>query len=107
MNSSTVEPRSATARQVFVTSDTLTLDLSDGRSVSAPLSWYPRLLYGTVEERSHWRLIGQGQGVHWPDLDEDISVENLLAGKPSAESQPSLWKWLEGRVDGRNAHTLG
>jgi Protein of unknown function (DUF2442) len=107
MNSSTVEPWSATARQVFVTSDTLTLDLSDGRSVSAPLSWYPRLLYGTVEERSHWRLIGQGQGVHWPDLDEDISVENLLAGKPSAKSQPSLRKWLWGRTGGHNLHTPG
>jgi Protein of unknown function (DUF2442) len=96
-----VEARTAAATAVSVTTDTLTLDLSDGRSVSAPLSWYPRLLHGTLEERGHWRLIGQGRGIHWPDLDEDVSVENVLAGKPSAESQSSLRKWLAAREAGR------
>ena len=90
-----------------VTDDTLTLELSDGRTISAPLAWYPRLLHGTVEERSRWRLIGQGRGIHWPDLDEDISVENLLAGKPSAESQPSLKKWLGRREGGHDSLTPG
>ncbi len=80
--------------QVSVTDEALTVELSDGRSVSAPLAWYPRLLHGSVEERQRWRLIGQGRGIHWPDLDEDISVENLLAGRPSAESQRSLKKRL-------------
>jgi hypothetical protein len=107
MNTSTVEARSVTATQVSVTNDTLTLELSDGRSISAPLAWYPRLLRGTVEERSRWRLIGQGRGIHWPDLDEDISVENLLAGKPSAESQSSLKKWLGRRDGGHDTATPG
>jgi len=86
--------------QVSVTDDTLTVELSDGRSISAPLAWYPRLVHGTVEERRRWRLIGQGHGIHWPDLDEDISVENLLLGRPSSESQNSLKKWLGRRASG-------
>lgn len=104
MSTSTVETRRATATQVSVTDDTLTLDLADGRTISAPLAWYPRLLHGTVEERSRWRLIGQGQGIHWHDLDEAISVENLLVGMPSAESQHSLKEWL-GRREGEH-HSL-
>ena len=102
MNTSTADARSVAATRVSVTVDTLTVDLSDGRSISAPLAWYPRLLHGTADERNHWRLIGTGRGIHWPDLDEDISVENLLTGSPSAESQQSLKKWLarrEGRAD--------
>jgi hypothetical protein len=89
------------AQQVTVTEDTLTVDLADGRTISVPLSWYPRLLHGTPEERTHWRLIGGGEGIHWPDLDEDIRVENLLAGNPSGESQRSLKRWLEGRAPSR------
>jgi hypothetical protein len=103
MSTSTAEVRSVAATQVSVTDDTLTVELSDGRSISAPLAWYPRLLRGTVEERSRWRLIGQGRGIHWPDLDEDISVENLLAGSPSAESQQSLKKWLARRSSGHGS----
>ncbi len=99
MNTSTAESRSVAATQVAVTDDTLTVELSDGRSISVPLAWYPRLLNGTAEERSRWRLIGQGQVIHWPDLDEDISVENLLVGRPSAESQHSLKKWLTSRME--------
>jgi hypothetical protein len=73
--------------------------LVDGRTVSVPLDWYPRLAHATPDERAHWRLIGQGEGIHWPDLDEDISIANLLAGKPSGESQRSLQRWLELRRD--------
>lgn len=98
MSTSTVEGRPVTATQVLVTDDALTVELSDGRTISAPLAWYPRLLHGTAEERRHWRLIGQGRGLHWPDLDEDVSVENLLAGKPSGESQRSLADWLSRRA---------
>ncbi len=92
-----IETQLAKARQVLVTEDSLTVDLVDGRTISVPLAWYPRLFHGTPEERRNWRLIGQGEGMHWPDLDEDISIENLLAGKPSGESQRSLKRWLENR----------
>ncbi len=77
--------------------DALTVDLADGRTISAPLAWYPRLLHGSVTERRNWRLIGEGEGIHWPDLDEDISVENLILGQPSGESQRSFKEWLETR----------
>lgn len=85
------------AVNVQTTEDTLTVDLSDGRTISVPLGWYPRLEYASHEERANWRLIGKGQGIHWEDIDEDISVEGLLAGKPSGEGQDSLKRWLEGR----------
>lgn len=85
------------AERVIVTSDSLTVDLSDGRTVSVPLAWFPRLLHGTQEERENWRLIGRGEGIHWPALDEDVSVEGLLAGRPSGESQHSLERWLAQR----------
>ena len=94
MNTLTAEAR---ARHVIITADTLSVDLSDGRTISVPLAWYPRLLHGTAEERNNWRFIGDKEGVHWPDLDEDISVENLLAGKPSGESQSSFKRWMEKR----------
>jgi hypothetical protein len=97
MSSSTVEARWPAVTRVDVSDDTLTVELSDGRTLSVPLAWYPRLVYATPQERSHWRLIGGGHGIHWPDLDEDISVENLLGGKPSGESGKSLQRWLEGR----------
>ena len=97
MSTSPSEIRSALAQRVTVTEDTLVVDLVDGRSVSVPLPWYPRLANGTPTEREHWRLIGRGEGVHWPDLDEDVSVAGLLAGRPSGESQASLRKWLESR----------
>jgi len=86
-----------TATSVAVTADALTVELSDGRTLSMPLVWYPRLLHATPDERSQWRLGGGGEGVHWEDRDEDISVEGLLAGRPSAESQRSLHRWLESR----------
>jgi hypothetical protein len=82
---------------VEVTEDALTVDLEDGRTISVPLAWYPRLLHATPAERSHWRLIGRGEGIHWPDLDEDVSVEGLLAGRASGEGQSSLQRWLTAR----------
>lgn len=75
----------------------LTVDLVDGRSLSIPLIWYPRLWHGTDQERQHWEWIGDGVGIHWPDLDEDISIEGLLLGRRSGESQRSLQRWLENR----------
>ncbi len=88
---------SVRAVSVSVTPDTLEVALDDGRTIAAPLAWFPRLLYGTAAERAHARLIGQGEGLHWPELDEDVSVEALLAGRPSAESAASLKRWLAGR----------
>ena len=86
--------------EVIVTEDTLTVELSDGRTLSVPLAWYPRLAHGAEKERGNWRLIGGGQGIHWPDLDEDVSVEGMLAGKPSGESQESLRRWLKAKEAG-------
>ena len=85
------------AENVTITEDTLSVDLSDGRTISVPLAWFPRFVHATSEERNNWRLIGKGQGIHWEDIDEDISVEGLLAGKPSGESQASFKKWLSQR----------
>ncbi len=83
----------------FVVADAelLTVTLSDGRRVSLPLSWYPRLQHGLPAERNHWRLIGNGEGVHWPDLDEDLSLESFLAGRRSQESAASIKGWLSQR----------
>ena len=85
------------ANNVVITGESLTVQLNDGRSISAPLVWYPRLLHGTSGERNNWRLTGNAEGIHWPDLDEDISLVNLLKGKPSGESQASFAEWLEKR----------
>ena len=87
----------ARAQRVAVTADALIVDLLDGRTIAVPLAWYPRLAHGTDTERAHWRFIGEGEGIHWPDLDEDISVEGLLAGRRSGETQASLRRWLDGR----------
>ena len=95
--STLLEMQEVLAQHVAVTEDTLIVDLADGRTISVPLAWYPRLLHSTVQERNNWRLVGKGQGIHWPDADEDISVTNILLGKPSGESQSSFQRWLEGR----------
>jgi Protein of unknown function (DUF2442) len=87
------------ATGVTVTEDTLSVELSDGRTRSVPLAWYPRLLHGTQAARQRSRLIGNGEGIHWPDLEEDISVEGLLAGRPSSESPASLRRWLSARPE--------
>ncbi len=97
MSSLTAKINLVNAQDVLVTEDTLAVDLMDGRTIAVPLVWYPRLWHGTAQERNQWELIGQGMGIHWPELDEDISVANLLGGQPSAESQSSLSRWLEKR----------
>ncbi len=98
MHTSTVETQTPTATRVQVGEETLSVDLSDGRSISVPVAWYPRLSHGTTEQRNHYQMIGDGRGIHWPDLDEDISVENLLTGQPSGESQSSFKRWLAQRT---------
>ena len=82
---------------VQTTEDTLTVELSDGRTLSVPIAWYPRLQHATPEEKSNWRLIGGGQGIHWKTIDEDISLQGIISGRPSGESQSSFKKWLESR----------
>lgn len=82
MSSSVSDPR-ALATNVSVTDDELVVELADGRRVSAPLVWFPRLLAGTPSERAQWELVGEGEGIHWPTLDEDLSVAGLLAGNRS------------------------
>lgn len=97
MNSSVSEVQVAQVQRVRVTDEELVVDLVDGRTVAVPVQWYPRLAHGTPAERRNWKLIGRGEGIHWPDLDEDIAVEDLLAGRPSGESQISLQRWLKSR----------
>jgi len=98
MSISVVEIEIPRIEKVITTEDTLTVELSDGRTISVPLAWFPRLMHSTQEERNNWRLIGKGEGIHWEDIDEDISVEALLIGKSSGESQLSFKKWLSGRT---------
>jgi hypothetical protein len=78
MNTLMDEPRAVAGEDVKVTADTLLVELSDGRTITAPLAWFPRLLRGTAKERNHERFIGRGEGIRWPDLDEDISLEGLV-----------------------------
>jgi hypothetical protein len=97
MRISTAEAQIPTIENVKVTGNTIRADLSDGRTIVVPLAWFPRLAHGTPKERGNWRLVGKGFGIHWEDLDEDISVENLLLGKASGESQSSFRRWMESR----------
>ena len=97
MSISTVEMEVPNGQRVRVTGNTLSVELRDGRAIFVPLTWFPRLVHATSQERANWRLIGEGQGIHWEDLDEDISIESLLAGRPSGESQASFKRWLEQR----------
>ena len=94
MSTSETELRIATADDLSVSDDALEVNLSDGRTITVPLAWFPRLANGTPAERADWRLVGAGEGIHWPSLDEDISVESLLAGRRSGETQHSLRRWL-------------
>jgi Protein of unknown function (DUF2442) len=86
-----------TATHVTLKKQAMVVDLADGRTLTVPLNWYPRLEHSTTKERNNWMFVGRGEGIHWPDLDEDVSVRNLLLGKPSSESQRSFQRWLEGR----------
>ena len=94
------------ADRIRVTRDALVVDLADGRTIIAPLSWYPRLHSATPAERRNWRLIAAGEGIHWPDLDEIISTEGLLAGSRSGESQTSFQRWLNSRLQRRSNSAL-
>jgi hypothetical protein len=96
MNALVLEHESL-VQEVRFTVDTFVVDLNDGRSLSIPLTWYPRLLHGTRRELENHEWIGEGEGIHWPDLDEDISIEGLIAGRHSGESQRSLGQWLKNR----------
>ena len=98
MNSLTVELLEIpTVQKVEISDTALTVDISDGRTISVPLSWYPRLVHGSEADRNNYKLIGNGSGIHWNDLDEDISVQNLIIGQPSGESQKSFQRWLNAR----------
>ena len=101
MHVSTTEIGVPEAMTIAATEDTLTVELSDGRTISVPLVWYPRLVHAMPQERGNWELIGGGLGIHWPDLDEDISIEDLLAGRKSGESRRSLQQWLKAKKEGR------
>src|ERR1039458_6680913 len=95
-----------TAQRVTTTEDSLAVDLSDGRTVSVPLMWYPRLLHGSPRERSNWRLIAGGEGIHWPGLDEDLSVQGIILGRAYGESQASLKRWLASREATARQHRV-
>ena len=97
MNSLAVVEREAAASSVEVTEDELIVSLVDGRRISVPLAWYPRLSLATPEERNSYELMGRGTGIHWPLIDEDLSVSGILRGNPSYESEKSLQNWLKGR----------
>lgn len=97
MTISANEVRVPAAIGLAVTDDALRVDLSDGRTLTVPLAWFPRLLHATSAERSDWRLIGEGEGIHWPAIDEDVSIESLIVGRPSTESDKSLRDWLSRR----------
>jgi Protein of unknown function (DUF2442) len=97
MNISGTELKEASVQNVSVSDDALVADLADGRTISVPLAWLPRLAHGTQAERGNWRLIGGREGIHWPDLNEDVSVQILPAGRKSGETQESLRRWLERR----------
>jgi hypothetical protein len=97
MSSLAAEQKEPRARSVTVTEESLTVDLVDGRTIIVPLVWYPRLWHGKPKERDHFEIFGDGTYIHWPDLDEDLTVAGLLAGLPSGEKPQSLKKWLKER----------
>ena len=97
MTTLTIDGQLAKAVEIKVSEESLSVDLDDGRTITVHLNWYPRLVHGSQSERENFELIGKGKGIHWPDLDEDISVENLIFGKPSGESQKSFKRWLSSR----------
>ncbi len=103
MNSSAVEIPEARAVTVAIDDEGISVDLVDGRTIIVPLLWYPRLWHGTPAERAHLEILGDGAYIHWPDVDEDLAVAGLLAGRRSAESPASLRRWLAARERARNA----
>ena len=104
MSSLAIEIQEARAQSAKLTDEALAIDLVDGRTIIVPLVWFPRLWQGTPQERNHFEIIGDGAYLHWPDLDEDLTVAGLLAGRRSGESPQSLKKWLQSRI-GKHAGT--
>jgi hypothetical protein len=102
MHSSPIDHAPVLARDAQVAEDSLIVDLQDGRTLSVPLGWYPRLAYGTARERANWELLGDGYGIHWPELDEDISIDALVAGRRSMEGDRSFATWRAG-IDAERA----
>jgi hypothetical protein len=98
VKTSATKQGSPLAVNVIVSDETLTVELNDGRSLSVPLAWFPRLVHGTDSERRNWRIEGRGLGIHWEQLDEDISVAGLIGGNPSCESESSIKRWLDARA---------
>ena len=97
MSTLVIDAETVRAQSIEVDGDSLKINLVEGRSIIVPIAWYPRLWYGTPEERSHYEIIGDGMYLHWPDLDEDLSTAGILAGRRSGESQESLKRWLAQR----------
>jgi len=97
MSISVLEIREARAQSIEVQDDSIVVQLVDGRTIIVPLAWYPRLWYGSPEERQHFEVLGDGAYVHWPDLDEDLSIDGMVAGHRSGESAKSLKRWLSSR----------
>ncbi len=97
MSSALIIPALPRIISVTVTDETLSADLEDGRTISVPIGWYPRLAHGTPVERASFQISSGGYGIHWPELDEDLGVEGLLLGKKSTESATSLKRWLDRR----------
>ena len=88
MNTLDIKPGER-VKDVHFTEDTLSVDLIDGRTITVPLAWYPRLLHATTEQRNNWQVCGGGYGIHWPDIDEDLSTEGLLRGAPAPQGKMS------------------
>ena len=97
MSTLAIEIEKPLINNLNITDDDLSVELADGRTITVPIVWYPRLFYSNSTEKNNWRFIGDGEGIHWIDIDEDISAENLILGKPSQESANSLKKWLTSR----------
>ena len=97
MNSLETEIEEPKAKSIKISDDSLSVDLFDGRTIIVPLLWYPRLWHGSNEERNNFELIDEGSIIHWPDLDEDLSLSGIVAGRKSGESQKSLKRWLKNR----------
>ena len=97
MNSSRVKNPEARAEKLTFSNDAMSVRLADGRTLIVPLAWYPRLQHGSAKERQNYEIIGEGEYIHWPDLDEDLTVVGLLEGRKSAEASDSINKWLAER----------
>ena len=107
MSSLGVDIQEARALSLSLSDEGLSVDLVDGRTVIVPLVWYPRLWHGSKQERNNFEIFGDGAYIHWPDLDEDLTVAGLLEGKRSGESAPSLKKWLASRKPASSKQAKG